>query len=143
MTDNILKQGIQSITDIINSVGTINVDFADVETILGYTGFSYMGIGSAEGENKIVEATLEALNNPLTETGIDGAKGVIFNIKGSEDISLEDINRSASLIGEKVSPDANVIFGTVIDEDLGDEVIVTVVATGVEEREKVDDNKRV
>ena len=101
MTDNILKQGIQSITDIINSVGTINVDFADVETILGYTGFSYMGIGSAEGENKIVEATLEALNNPLTETGIDGAKGVIFNIKGSEDISLEDINRSASLIGEK------------------------------------------
>lgn len=102
-----------------------------------------MGIGSAEGENKIVEATLEALNNPLTETGIDGAKGVIFNIKGSEDISLEDINRSASLIGEKVSPDANVIFGTVIDEDLGDEVIVTVVATGVEEREKVDDNKRV
>ena len=143
MTDNILKQGIQSITDILNSVGTINVDFADVETILGYTGFSYMGIGSAEGENKIVEATLEALNNPLTETGIDGAKGVIFNIKGSEDISLEDINRSASLIGEKVSPDANVIFGTVIDEDLGDEVIVTVVATGVEEREKVDDNKRV
>ena len=143
MTDNILKQGIQSITDIINSVGTINVDFADVETILGYTGFSYMGIGSAEGENKIVEATLEALNNPLTETGIDGAKGVIFNIKGSEDISLEDINRSASLIGEKVSPDANVIFGTVIDEDLGDEVIVTVVATGVEEREKVDDNRRV
>ena len=143
MTDNILKQGIQSITDIINSVGTINVDFADVETILGYTGFSYMGIGSAEGENKIVEATLEALNNPLTETGIDGAKGVIFNIKGSAESSLEDINRSASLIGEKVSPDANVIFGTVIDEDLGDEVIVTVVATGVEEREKVDDNKRV
>ena len=136
MTDDILRQGIQSITDIINSVGTINVDFADVQTILSYQGFSYMGIGISSGENKIVEATLNALNNPLTETGIDGAKGVIFNIKGSEDISLEDINKSASLIGEKVSPDANVIFGTVIDEDLGDNVVVTVVATGVEEKEE-------
>ena len=143
MTDDILKQGIQSITDIINSVGTINVDFADVKTILGYTGFSYMGIGKSSGENKIVEATLNALNNPLTETGIDGAKGVIFNIKGSEDISLEDINKSASLIGEKVSPDANVIFGTVIDEDLGDNVVVTVVATGVQEKEVKNDNKRI
>ena len=143
MTDDILKQGIQSITDIINSVGTINVDFADVKTILGYTGFSYMGIGKSSGENKIVEATLNALNNPLTETGIDGAKGVIFNIKGSEDISLEDINKSASLIGEKVSPDANVIFGTVIDEDLGDNVVVTVVATGVEEKENKNDNNRI
>ena len=136
MTDDILRQGIQSITDIINSVGTINVDFADVQTILSYQGFSYMGIGKSSGENKIVEATLNALNNPLTETGIDGAKGVIFNIKGSEDISLEDINKSASLIGEKVSADANVIFGTVIDEDLGDNVVVTVVATGVEEKEE-------
>ena len=136
MTDDILRQGIQSITDIINSVGTINVDFADVQTILSYQGFSYMGIGKSSGENKIVEATLNALNNPLTETGIDGAKGVIFNIKGSEDISLEDINKSARLIGEKVSPDANVIFGTVIDEDLGDNVVVTVVATGVEEKEE-------
>ena len=143
MTDDILRQGIQSITDIINSVGTINVDFADVQTILGYQGFSYMGIGKSTGENKIVDATLDALNNPLTETGIEGAKGVIFNIKGSEDISLEDINKSASLIGEKVSPDANVIFGTVIDEDLGDEVIVTVVATGVEEKDKKNDNKRI
>lgn len=143
MTDDILKQGIQSITDIINSVGTINVDFADVRTILGYEGFSYMGIGKSSGENKIVEATMNALNNPLTETGIDGAKGVIFNIKGSEDISLEDINKSAGLIGEKVSPDANVIFGTVIDEDLGDNVVVTVVATGVEEKEVKDDNKRI
>ena len=136
MTDDILRQGIQSITDIINSVGTINVDFADVQTILSYQGFSYMGIGKSTGENKIVDATLDALNNPLTETGIEGAKGVIFNIKGSEDISLEDINKSASLIGEKVSPDANVIFGTVIDEDLGDNVVVTVVATGVEEKEE-------
>lgn len=144
MTDEILKQGIQSITDIINSVGTINVDFADVKTILGYNGFSYMGIGKSTGENKIVDATINALNNPLTESGIDNAKGVIFNIKGSEDISLDDINRSAGLISEKVSPDANIIFGTVIDEDLGDEVIVTVVATGVEKKEESkNDNKRI
>ena len=144
MTDEILKQGIQSITDIINSVGTINVDFADVKTILGYNGFSYMGIGKSSGENKIVDATINALNNPLTESGIDNAKGVIFNIKGSEDISLDDINRSARLISEKVSPDANIIFGTVIDEDLGDEVIVTVVATGVEKKEdSKNDNKRI
>ncbi len=143
MTDDILRQGIQSITDLINSVGTINVDFADVKTILEYNGYSYMGIGRASGENKIINATMNALNNPLTESGIDGAKGVIFNIKGSEDISLEDINRSASIIGEKVSPDANVIFGTVIDEDLGNEVIVTVVATGVEKKEEKNDNKRI
>lgn len=144
MTDDILRQGIQSITDLINSVGTINVDFADVRTILEYNGFSYMGIGRASGENKIINATINALNNPLTESGIDGAKGVIFNIKGSEDISLEDINKSAGLIGEKVSPDANVIFGTVIDEDLGNDVIVTVVATGVEKKEEKDnDNKRI
>ena len=143
MTDDILRQGIQSITDLINSVGTINVDFADVKTILGYSGFSYMGIGRADGDNKIEEATLKALNNPLTESGIGGAKGVIFNIKGGEDIALDDINRSASLVGEKVSPDANIIFGTVIDEDLGNEVIVTVVATGIEEKELNNDNKRI
>lgn len=144
MTDDILRQGIQAITDIINSVGTINVDFADVRTILEYSGYSYMGIGKDNGENKIVEATLKALSNPLTEAGIENAKGVIFNIKGSEDISLEDINKSVQLIGDKVNPDANIIFGTVIDESLGDDVIVTVVATGVEEKkEGKNDNKRV
>lgn len=142
-TDDILRQGIQSITDIINSVGTINVDFADVKTILGYNGFSYMGIGKSNGENKIEEATIEALKNPLTECNIDGAKGVIFNIKGGEDISLDDINRSASIIGDKVSSDANIIFGTVIDEDLGNEVIVTVVATGIEEKGELNDYKRI
>ena len=143
LTDDILRQGIQSITDLINSVGTINVDFADVKTILEYSGYSYMGIGKASGENKIINATMNALNNPLTESSIDGAKGVIFNIKGSEDISLEDINRSAGLIGERESADANVIFGTVIDEDLGNDVIVTVVATGVEKKEEKNDNKRI
>lgn len=136
MTDDVLRQSIESMTDLINSVGTINVDFADIKTVLSYEGYSYMGIGRASGENKIETATKNALNNPLTETSINGAKGVIFNIKGSDDISLDDINRSAEIISEKVSPEANVIFGTVIDEDLGDEVIVTVVATGVDEKKK-------
>ena len=92
-----------------------------------------MGIGTAEGENKIEEATNKALSNPLTIAKIDGAKGVIFNIKGSEDIGLDDINRSAELISQKVSADANTIFGTVIDENLGKKVIVTVVATGIKQ----------
>lgn len=136
LTDDILRQAIESITDLIYSVGTINVDFADVKTILSYEGFAYMGIGVDEGENKIESATRQALENPLTERKINKAKGVIFNIKGSEDIGLDDINRSAEIIAEKVSPDANIIFGTVIDEDLGEKVVVTVVATGVEEDEK-------
>lgn len=134
MTDDVLRQGIQSITDLINSVGTINVDFADIKTVLSYEGFAYMGIGEAEGNDRIIEATKEALANPLTEKSIDGAKGVIFNIKGSEDIGLDEINRSVSLISDKVSPDVNMIFGTDIDETLGDKVVVTVVATGVEDK---------
>ena len=136
MTDDILRQGIQSFTDLINTVGTINVDFADVKTILSYEGFSYMGIGEADGDNKIIDATNNALDNTLTLNEIDDAKGVIFNIKGSEDIGLEEINRSAEIISERVNPDANIIFGTVIDESLGDKVVVTIVATGVAEKKE-------
>lgn len=95
-----------------------------------------MGIGEAEGDNKIEDATKAALSNPLTINQIDGAKGVIFNIKGGEDIGLDDINRSAEIIAQKVDEDANVIFGTEIDPDLDKKVIVTIVATGVEEIEK-------
>lgn len=143
MTDDVLRQAIQAITDIINSVGTINVDFADVKTVLSYEGFAYMGIGEATGENKIIDATIKALNNAITEKTIFGAKGVIFNIKGSEDIGLDEINRSVKIISDKVSPDVNMIFGTDIDESLGDKVIVTVMATGVEERiDTINDNKR-
>ena len=131
MTDDILRQAIQSVTEIIQTAGTINVDFADVKTVLNYEGYAYFGIGTAEGELKVEEATMTALNNPLVEKRIDGAKGVIFNIKGGTEISLDDVNRSAELIAEKVSPDANVIWGTVIDQDLGEKVEVTVVATSV------------
>lgn len=136
LTDDILRQAIEAITDLIYSVGTINVDFADIKTILSYEGYSYMGIGTAEGENKIEEATQNALSNPLTINKIDGAKGVIFNIKGGEDIGLDDINRSAEIIADKISPEANMIFGTEIDEKLENKVIVTVVATGVDKKEE-------
>lgn len=132
LTDDILRQAIESVTDLIYSVGTINVDFADVKTVLSYEGFSYMGIGESEGDNKIEDATKNALSNPLTINQIDGAKGVIFNIKGGEDIGLDDINRSAEIISQKVDEDANVIFGTEIDPELEKKVVVTIVATGVE-----------
>ena len=122
MTDDILRQAIQAITELINTVGEINVDFADVKTVLSYEGYAYMGIGEADGENRIIDATNNALNNPLTEKSIDKAKGVIFNIKGSQEIELADINQSAELISEKIDP------------SLGDKVEVTVVATGVEEK---------
>lgn len=134
MTDDVLRQGIQSITELINSVGTINIDFADVKTTLSFDGMAYMGIGEAEGENKVIEATNNALNNPLTQCSIDGAKAVIFNVKGNEDVGLEDVNKSAEMIAEKVSNDANIIFGTVIDESFGDKVEVTVVATGIDKK---------
>jgi len=135
-TDDVLRQAIESITDLIYSVGTINVDFADIQTILSYEGFSYMGIGHANGEDedKITKATKDAIENPLTTTSIDGAKGVIFNIRGGDEIGLDDANKSAQLIAERADPEANIIFGTEIDESLGDEVIVTIVATGVQEK---------
>lgn len=135
-TDDVLRQAIEAITDLIYSVGTINVDFADIKTILSYEGFSYMGIGKASGsdEDKIARATKDAIENALTTTSIDGAKGVVFNIKGSDEIGLDDANKSAQLISEKADPEANIIFGTEIDSNLGDEVIVTIVATGVQEK---------
>lgn len=132
LTDDVLKQAVESISDLINSVGDINIDFADIQTILGYEGYAYMGIGSSSSECKIEDATLDALSNPLTEAKLTNAKGVIFNICGSEDIGLEDINRSAEIISSKVDSDANIIFGTVIDPSLGNKVIVTVIATGVD-----------
>lgn len=133
LTDDILRQAIQAITDLIKSVGTINVDFADIKTVLSYEGYSYMGIGEAEGDNKIEEATKKALSTPLTINKIDGAKGVIFNIKGGDDIGLDDIYHSAGIVAEKISPDANIIFGTDIEPDLDKKVLVTIVATGIEE----------
>jgi len=134
LADNILEQGITSITDLLTSVGEVNIDFADIKTTMNYRGKAYMGIGRASGEKKVEEAVRQAIENPLTESKIDGAKGVIFNVKGNSDLGLMEINSAVSIINEKVSEDANIIFGTVIDENMGEEVQVTVIATGVEEK---------
>ena len=137
MADKVLKQGITGVTDLLTSVGEVNIDFADIRTTMKYTGKAYMGIGRASGERKIEDAVKEAINNPLTESKIDGAKGVIFNVKGNEQLSLMEINSGIGIINDKINEDANVIFGTVIDENMNDEVEVTVIATGVtEEKEK-------
>lgn len=134
LADNILEQGITSITDLLTSIGEVNIDFADIKTTMSYTGKAYMGIGKAEGYKKIEEAVKKAIENPLTESKIDGAKGVIFNVKGNKSLSLMEINNAVAIINERVNEDANIIFGTVIDERMGDSVQVTVIATGVEEK---------
>ena len=132
MVDNILKQGIQSITDLITTVGEINIDFADIKTIFNYKGTAYMGIGIKKKKKRLDRAVEQAIENALTETQIDNAKGVIFNVTGGENLSLMEISSAIQLINDKVSPDANVLFGTVIDKSLKDDVKVTVIATGIE-----------
>ena len=137
LADNVLEQGITSITDLLTSIGEVNIDFADIRTTMSYKGKAYMGIGRAKGEKKIEEAVRQAIENPLTESKIDGAKGVIFNVKGNETLSLIEINSAIGIINEKISEDANVIFGTVIDNNMKDEVSVTVIATGIEEKAEI------
>ena len=133
IADKVLEQGVTGVTDLLTSVGEVNIDFADIKTTMKYNGKAYMGIGRASGERKVEDAVKQAISNPLTESKIDGAKGVIFNVKGNKDLSLIEINSAIGIVNDKINEDANVIFGTVIDENLGDEVEVTVIATGVSE----------
>ena len=133
LVDNVLEHGVTGITNLLTSIGEVNIDFADIKTTLGYKGKAYMGIGLAKGEKKIEEAVKQAIDNPLTETKIDDAKGAIINIKGNDDLSLIDINTAMALITDKIDKDANIIFGTVIDKNMGDEVAVTVIATGIDD----------
>ena len=132
LVDDVLKQGIQSITDIVTPVGDINLDFADIQTIFGYKGKAYIGMGRAKGENAIVESVRNAIDNPLTEYQIDNAKGIIFNVTGGKGLGLNEINNAIKLINDRVDSDVNVMFGTVTNEELKDEVVVTVIATGIE-----------
>lgn len=132
LADSILRQGIQSITDLITTVGEINIDFADIKTIFEFKGKAYMGIGRAKENDSLENAVKQAIENPLTGNKINNAKGVIFNVRGGENLGLSEINSAIQLINDKVHPEANIIFGTVIDEELKDEIIVTVIATGVE-----------
>ncbi len=132
IADDVLRQGIQGISDLIAVPAMINLDFADVKTVMESGGMAHMGIGLGRGENKLVDAAKNAISSPLLETNIDGARAVLINITGGEDISIVDINEAANLIMEAADPDANIIFGAGIDETMGDEVRITVIATGFE-----------
>lgn len=132
--DNVLRQGVQGISDLIAVPGLINLDFADVKTIMTERGSALMGIGVATGENRAAEAAKKAIMSPLLETNIDGARGVIMNITGGSNLSLYEVNEAAEIVISASDPDVNMIFGAIIDEDLKDEIKVTVIATGFEHK---------
>ena len=130
IADDVLRQGVQGISDLIAVPGIINADFADVKTIMSDAGSALMGIGTAKGDNGAVSAAEAAIKSPLLEASIEGARGVLFNITGGKDLSLVDVTEASNIITETVDPEANIIFGAVIDEKLQDEIRVTVIATG-------------
>jgi cell division protein FtsZ len=128
--DDVLRQGVQGISDLIAVPGLVNLDFADVKTIMLNTGMAHMGIGCSNGENRATEAARQAIQSPLLETSIEGAKGVLLNITGGPNLGLFEVNEAAELVSQSADPDANIIFGAVIDENLKDEIRITVIATG-------------
>ena len=130
MADAVLSQGTQGITDLITVPGIINLDFADVKTIMKQAGTAMMGIGTASGDTRAVDAAQQAISSPLLESSIDGATRVLLSIAGSKDLGIQEINDAADLVANAVDPEANIIFGTVVDESLGDQVRITVIATG-------------
>ena len=131
--DNVLRQGVESISSLINIPAFINLDFADVRSIMKDAGFAHMGVGVAKGAGKAENAAKAAISSPLLETSIAGARGVIINITSSPDIGLDDVETAASMITQSAHPDANIIWGTAFDERLSDEMSITVVATGFRE----------
>ena len=135
MADDVLRQGVQGISDLISVPGLINLDFADVRTIMLNQGMAHMGIGKASGENRAEDAAKQAIQSPLLETSIEGAKGVIINITGGSDVGLLEANTAAELVQRNADPEANIIFGTVTDETMGEEIQITVIATGFEKDE--------
>jgi len=130
VVDDVLRQGVQGISDIITMPGLINLDFADVRTIMKDAGTALMGIGRAAGENRAVEAARQAISSPLLEVSITGAQGILFNVAGSANLGLFEVTEAAEEIRAAADPEANIIFGTSFDERLGDEVLITVIATG-------------
>lgn len=130
VADDVLRQGVQGISDLITEHGLINLDFADVKSVMVQAGSALMGIGHGSGENRAVIAAQQAIESPLLEVSIDGARGVVFNITGGNDLSMHEVNEAAEVITAAVSPDANIIFGATIKPDMQDKVEVTVIATG-------------
>ncbi len=133
MADDVLRQGVQGISDLISGQGYINLDFADVVAIMKDTGIAHMGVGRATGENRAEEAVRMAIQSPLLETSIEGARGVLINITGGSDLGLFEINNAAEFVNEAADPNANIIFGAALDETLNDEIVITVIATGFED----------
>ena len=140
IADDVLHQAVTSISDLIKNTGFINLDFADVTCIMRDAGFAHMGVGHAAGKGKAEDAARLAVASPLMETSINGARGVLINITGSEDMVLEDVETAANLVQEAAHPDANIIFGATFDDSLQDEIRVTVIATGFEESPAGADN---
>ncbi|MBT3412577.1 MAG: cell division protein FtsZ [Candidatus Jacksonbacteria bacterium] len=130
VVDDVLRQGVQGISELITVPGLINVDFADVKSIMQNAGSALMGIGRGEGDNRAAEAAKAAIDSPLLEVSIDGAKGILFTVAGDQSLGMYEVNEAAQIITKQADPGARVIFGTVIDETLGDEIKITVVATG-------------
>ena len=146
MADDILRQGVQGISDLITIPGLVNLDFADVKTVMLDKGLAHMGVGRGNGDNRAQEAAKQAISSPLLETSIVGATGVLLNVTGGADLGLLEITEAAEIVQEAADPDANIIFGAVIDENLKDEIRITVIATGFEkekgEREREIDEVR-
>jgi cell division protein FtsZ len=137
VADDVLRQAIQGIADVITTTGHVNVDFADVRTIMSHTGRAVMGMGVSRGTNRAIEAAQKAINCPLLEEGsVEGARGVLLNITGGPNMSLHEIEEAASIIQQTADPEANIIVGQVINPDLGDDLVVTVIATGFEREEQ-------
>ena len=134
IADDVLKQAVISISDLIKNTGFINLDFADVTTIMKDAGYAHMGVGTAVGKGKAEEAARIAVSSPLMETSIDGARGVLINITGSADMGLEDVEAAATLVQEAAHPDANIIFGATFDDSMDDTIRVTIIATGFDEK---------
>jgi cell division protein FtsZ len=130
IADDVLRQGVQGISNTITETGLINVDFADVKTIMFEQGLAHMGIGASSGEDRAIDATNQAIHSPLLETSIKGSKGILLNIRGGKSLGMMEIQQAADLVYREADPDANIIMGAVIDESLKDEITVTVIATG-------------
>lgn len=136
MADDVLRQGVQGISDLIAVPGLVNLDFADVKTIMLNTGIAHMGIGRASGESRAEDAAKQAIQNPLLESSIEGAKGVIINITGGNNLGLHEVNTAAEIVQRSADPEANIIFGAVIDESIDEDIVITVIATGFENETK-------
>ena len=130
VADDVLRQGVQGISDLVTLPGLINLDFADVRTIMSDAGNALLGIGMGVGENRAIDAAMQAVSSPLLETSMDGARSILLSITGGRDLSLWEVNEAAKAVSEAAHPDANIIFGAMVDEKLDDQVWVTVVATG-------------